>query len=96
LERESITYCVMATLPLVNFNDSVELDDDVALALWTKTESKAYCQELCCHLCSVIGVTSMSPSDICLCRLVRDTSNLRISRECGAFLVDDVLPLRCR
>jgi hypothetical protein len=96
LEREAITYCVMATLPLVNFNDSVELDDDVALALWTKAESKAYCQELCCHLCSVIGVTSMSPSDICLCGLVRDTSNLRISRECGAFLVDDVLPLSCR
>lgn len=95
-ERESITYCVMATLPLVNFNDSVELDDDVALDLWTKTESKAYCQKLCCHLCSVIGVTSMSPSDICLCRLVRDTSNLRISRECGAFLVDDVLPLSFR
>eukprot|EP00804_Cyclotella_cryptica_P008905 CCRYP_012021-RA/>CCRYP_012021-RA protein AED:0.02 eAED:0.02 QI:94/1/1/1/0.87/0.88/9/625/3358 len=95
-ERESITHCVMTSLPLIDANDVVELDDDSAFDLWTKPGSSAYCKKVCSHLCSVLGSKYVSSSDVCLCRLIRDTSNPRISRECGAFLLDDVVPLSGR
>lgn len=92
--RESISYCVMATLSLIeDSEDSVKLEDDGAL---TEPENNGPCQHSCSRLCSVFGLKATPLSDICLCSLADHTLNLRLSRECESFLVDDVLPLECR
>jgi len=96
-ERESVSNCIMATLPLIHADESPELDDNSAFELLLGSpHSASYCQNVCKQLCSVFGVKAIPPVGLCLCALGNDTSNFPLSRECQSFLLDEMLPLRSR
>jgi hypothetical protein len=94
-ERESIAHCVMATLPLIDSDDFVEFDDETELDLPSNSGVDGHCNNFCSRLCSLIGVKSNQPG-ICLCGLGREDRNCRLWRECGEFVLSDVLPLKSR
>lgn len=91
-ERESISHCAVATQPLIDSDEVIEIDDETEIELLTHSRSGICCQGACSRLCSVIGVKATPPSDICICSLGSETRN----DECSEFLVRDLLPLKFR
>jgi hypothetical protein len=93
--REAMSHCALSTLPMIEFGLSCELRDDQCTRQMTKVKRSRLCGGICCRLASMIGAIARPSLEVCLCGLVYE-SNGRLADECGAFVLDDSLPLQCR
>ena len=93
--REALSYCAIVTLPMIDYDKTIELEESESSMMIAKANTTRLCGGICCRLASMFGVIKRPYSDICLCRLT-DESDECLTADCGAFTFDDILPLQCR